>query len=217
MAVARAALSLPLVAVVVAVPAPPAHAAAYSAPLRTAARQLPVAAENNDGYDRDRYFGADWTDANGDCQNTRHEVLIKESTIAPTYSKGGCTVVRGSWFSYFDSKVHSDPLAVQIDHLVPVAEAWSSGARRWTQGRRVAFYNDIGDPRELNAVTSAVNQDKVAYGPEDWMPRTNRCRYIAEWVALKHRWGLTVDNRERAALVAYADSCPDVTVTVSKA
>jgi hypothetical protein len=195
----------------------PAEAASYySAPLRTAARSLAVAAENNTGYDRNRYFGY-WNDANRDCQNTRAEVLLQETRSAVTYTTARrCTLRTGRWVSPWDNRIHTSASAVEIDHTVPVHEAWGSGARYWSQARRVAFYNDLGDSRSLNALTAALNSAKQARGPESWMPPANRCAYIGQWVAVKIRWGLRVDSAEKAALIRYADSCPNVRVSVTR-
>lgn len=195
----------------------PAEAATvYKAPLRTAVRALVVAAEVNAGYDRDRYFGV-WRDTNGDCQKTRQEVLVQESRAAVSYTSRGCTANRGRWVTSWDNRVHTSASTVQIDHTVPVHEAWGSGARYWSQARRVAFYNDLGDSRTLSAQTSALNSSKQASGPEAWMPPKNRCAYIGQWVAVKIRWGLRVDSAEKAALVRYADSCSNITLTVTRA
>ena len=188
----------------------------YSQPLRTAVRQLPVAAEANAGYDRTRYFGR-WTDADRDCQYSRHEVLIRESAVPPRYSSRRCTVTAGRWRPFYDGRTYTLPTQLEIDHLVPVAEAWGSGARRWTQARRVAFYNDLGVPYALNAMPTDLNRAKRASGPEAWMPPANRCRYVEVWTAVKHRWRLSVDPVERAALIRYADSCPNRTVRVPRA
>ena len=195
----------------------PAEAASYySAPLRTAARSLAVAAENNAGYDRTRYFGY-WNDTNRDCQNTRAEVLLQETKSAVTYTTARrCTLRTGRWVSIWDNRIHSSASGVEIDHTVPVHEAWGSGARYWPQARRVAFYNDLGDSRSLNALTAALNSAKQARGPESWMPPANRCAYIGQWIAVKIRWGLRVDSVEKAALVRYADSCPNVRVSVTR-
>lgn len=194
----------------------PAEAATvYKGSLRSAARALPVAVEGNTGYDRDRYFGT-WKDLNRDCQNTRAEVLVQESKVRATFSSRGCTVSKGKWVTTWDNRTHYYASTVQIDHHVPVHEAWGSGARNWTQARRVAFYNDLGDGRALNAQTSALNSSKQAKGPEAWMPPKNRCKYVADWVAVKIRWGLKVDKTERAALIRYADSCPAMALTVTK-
>lgn len=197
--------------------APASASSTYRAPLRSAVRQLPVAAENNAGYDRNRYFGS-WIDADHDCHNTRQEVLAQESSIKVGYSaiSHGCTVSSGRWFTVFDGKTYTSPTQVQIDHLVPVAEAWGSGAQTWTQARRRSFYNDLGDTRSLNAMASSLNGAKSAKGPEDWLPPANRCRYVELWTAVKIRWGLKVDTRERAALIKLADHCPNHTVRVTR-
>ena len=177
---------------------------------------LPVAAENNAGYDRYAQFG-NWKDANGDCQNTRAEVLISETKVTPTYTTTRkCTVAKGKWVTSWDLVTHTSASTVQIDHMVPVHEAWGSGARYWTQAKRVAFYNDLGDRRTLNAQTSALNSAKQARGPEQWLPPKNQCQYIADWTAVKIRWGLKVDATEKAFLVKKAASCSNTTLTVTR-
>ena len=196
--------------------APASAGTTYSAPLRTAVSSLPVAAENNTGYDRDAQFG-DWKDANGDCQNTRAEVLIAESKVSPTYTTTRkCAVAKGKWVTGWDLVTHTSASTVQIDHMVPVHEAWGSGARYWTQAKRVAFYNDLGDTRSLNAQTSALNSSKQARGPEAWLPPKNQCQYISDWTAVKIRWGLKVDATEKAFLVKKAASCANTTLTVTR-
>ncbi len=210
-----AAFALAVSAATASVIAPPAAGAAelYSAPLQTAVRSLQVAPENNAGYDRDRLFG-DWRDADGDCQNTRHEVLITESQIAPTFSLSGCTVVAGQWTTFYDDRTYTSAADVDIDHMVPLAEAWGSGAQAWTQAQRVAYANDLGYEGSLNAMSGPLNSSKSARGPEEWLPPANVCRYIAVWIAVKIRWSLTVDPAEQAALIRQADTCPATTVTV---
>lgn len=74
----------------------------------------------------------------------------------------------------------------------------------------------MGDRRALNPQTNALNSSKQASGPEAWMPPKNRCRYVADWVAIKIRWGLKVDRAEKDALVKFANSCSSRTITVTK-
>ena len=100
--------------------------------------------------------------------------------------------------------------------MVPVHEAWGSGARYWSKAKRVAFYNDLGDARSLNAQTSALNSAKQARGPEQWLPPKNQCQYIADWTAVKIRWGLKADATEKAFLVKKAASCPNTTLKVTR-
>ena len=120
----------------------------------------------------------------------------------------------GRWQSFYDGKTYTSPTQLQIDHFVPLAEAWGSGARTWTQARRVAFANDLGVRYALNAMPASLNQSKQASGPEQWMPPVNRCRYVEIWVAMKHRWQLSVDPAEQAALLRFADGCADRPIVV---
>jgi hypothetical protein len=183
----------------------------YSAPLQDAIDDLPVQAEDRTGYLRSKF--RHWIDADGDGCNTRREVLIAEAddpvTVGPP-----CTLTGGRWFSYYDRRSWTDPSRIDIDHMVPLAEAWDSGASSWTADRRRDFANDLGDRRSLVGVTDSVNRSKGDQDPTDWMPQFDRCRYLREWVAVKHRWSLTVDASEQDALEDLADDCTNATITV---
>lgn len=193
--------------------ATPAQAATVSKPLRTMIADLPVATEVRTGYSRDLF--PHWIDADSDSCNTRYEVLIAEAVTAPTVGSS-CTLTGGRWFSYYDGLYWTLPADLDIDHFVPLAEAWDSGARNWTTAQRQAFANDLGDSRSLAAVTDNENQTKSDQDPAEWMPPLTSvyCRYITEWAAVKTRWGLTVDTAEKSALTSYAASCTNSTVTV---
>ncbi|MEU2615582.1 HNH endonuclease family protein [Micromonospora sp. NPDC007271] len=194
----------------------PAWAASYSAPLTTAVASLPVASEVRTGYSRDLF--PHWIDADGNGCNTRNEVLIAEAVTKPTIS-GTCTLSGGRWYSYYDNAYWTLTSDVDIDHMVPLAEAWDSGARNWTTSRRQAYANDLGDSRALAGVTDNVNQAKGDQDPATWMPpyASARCRYLNEWVAVKIRWRLTVDSAEKNALTSWANSCPNSTISVTYA
>jgi Protein of unknown function (DUF1524) len=203
-------------AATLAIPTPAEAAETYSAPLRTAVAELPVAVENRTGYSRDLF--PHWIDADSDGCNTRYEVLIAEAVNAPTVGSG-CTLSGGRWYSYYDNLYWTNPSDLDIDHLVALAEAWDSGARTWTTSRRRDYANDLGDYRTLVAVTDDVNQAKSDKDPAQWMPpySSARCRYIQEWVAVKIRWRLTVDSAEKSALTSWANNCTNVTITVTRA
>ncbi|MDQ0771550.1 hypothetical protein QF026_000016 [Streptomyces aurantiacus] len=98
--------------------------------------------------------------------------------------------------------------------MVPLAEAWDSGASAWTAARRQAYANDLDADRSLVAVTARTNRSKADQDPADWQPplADARCTYTADWVATKLRWQLTADDRERAALTELAASCGQETV-----
>ena len=193
-------------------PAVPAQGATtVTKRLRAAVRDLPVARETRRGYDRDRFDH--WVDADGDCQDTRDEVLRAESRVRVS----GCDIRRGRWRSYYDGRIWRSSADVDIDHLVPLAEAWDSGARRWTGGSRQRFANDLGDRRSLVAVTDNVNQSKSDQDPAEWQPRLGRCRYVREWTAVKIRWSLKVDRAEKRAMARRANRCTNTRLRVRRA
>ena len=202
-----------LLALLVGAPAV-AYAEQYSAPLQTAVADLSVATEVRTGYDRALF--QHWIDADGDGCSTRNEVLLAEADDPPTVS-GTCTLSGGRWFSYYDRVSWTSTSDLDIDHLVPLAEAWDSGARTWTSTVRRDFANDLGDYRSLVAVTDNVNQAKGDQDPGTWLPQYDQCRYLREFVAVKHRWRLTVDSAEKAAMTSLASSCTNTTITVTLA
>ncbi|WP_240769641.1 excalibur calcium-binding domain-containing protein [Nocardioides sp.] len=179
--------------------------------LRAAIRNLPVAAETPAGYARSKF--RHWIDADGDCQDTRDEVLKAESRVAVS----GCDIRRGKWFSYYDRRTWTLATDVDIDHVVALKEAWDSGAKRWNADTRKRFANDLGDKRSLVAVTDNVNQSKSDRDPAEWLPRYSKCRYVAEWTAVKIRWSLKVNRAEKAKLAKVASGCRNVVLTVRKA
>ena len=191
-----------------------AHAETYSAPLTTAISDLTVASEVRTGYSRDLF--PHWIDADGDGCSTRSEVLIAEADDPVTIS-GTCTITKGRWYSYYDQVSWTDPADVDIDHMVPLAEAWDSGARTWTTTTRKAFANDLGDYRTLVGVTDNVNQAKGDQDPATWLPQYDRCRYLREFVAVKLRWRLSIDSAEKQAMTSLASSCTNSTITVTRA
>lgn len=193
---------------------PAAYADGYSAPLTTAIADLKVAKEVRTGYARKLF--PHWVDADGDGCSTRNEVLIKEADDPVTVGSG-CSLSGGRWFSYYDRVSWTDPADLDIDHLVPLAEAWDSGARTWSTATRQAYANDLGDARSLVGVTDNVNQSKGDQDPAEWLPRYGKCRYLREWVAVKHRWRLRVDKGEKAALRSLVKGCANATITVTLA
>lgn len=179
--------------------------------VRAAVRHLPVAGETRAGYDRDKF--RHWVDADEDCRDTRDEVLAAESKVTVS----GCDIARGRWFSYYDGRTWRNSSDVDIDHLVPLAEAWDSGAKRWNAGTRERFANDLGDKRALVAVTDNVNQSKSDSDIAEWLPRRAHCRYLREWTAVKTRWSLTVNKAEKRIMRRLADDCRNTALHVTRA
>ncbi|MDN3058960.1 HNH endonuclease family protein [Streptomyces sp. SRF1] len=193
-------------------PASAAPSQTVTTTLREAIHTLPVAAEDRTGYQRTAF--KHWVDADTDGCNTRAEVLISEAIEPPTVS-GRCTLSGGIWHSYYDNADVQDARGLDIDHMVPLAEAWDSGASTWSAQERQDYANDLGDIRSLAAVSARENRSKADQDPNEWLPSDPgaRCRYIEEWTVVKARWGLSADPREVTALTNLADSCRDTRIT----
>lgn len=197
---------------VVTAPADPADAGELvKVRLHRAVKDLPVARETRRGYDREKF--RHWVDADGDCRDTRDEVLAAESLVGVR----GCDVRRGKWRSYYDRVVVRWSSRLDVDHMVPLAEAWDSGAKRWNTRTRSRFANDLRDVRSLVAVTTSSNRSKSDQDPAEWMPAYGRCRYVQEWTAVKIRWSLKVNRAEKRALVRRASRCANVVIHVRRA
>ncbi|MFG3003837.1 HNH endonuclease family protein [Streptomyces calvus] len=164
---------------------------------------LPVRTEDRTGYSRDLF--PHWITISGAC-NTRETVLKRDGSNVQTDSS--CAATSGSWYSPYDGATWSAASDVDIDHLVPLAEAWDSGADAWTTSRRQSFANDLTRP-QLLAVTDNVNQAKGDQDPATWMPsRTSyHCVYVRAWVQVKYYYGLSVDSAEKSALQGYLAGC----------
>jgi hypothetical protein len=170
--------------------------------------------KESDSYDRDRF--RHWVNVEDKC-SAREFVLREESAAKVSYSdKDECVISAGLWLSLYDTTELSDPSSVDIDHMVPLKEAWESGAHSWNDGKRRSYANDIGDERSLIAVSAKSNRSKSDRDPKDWMPtaKSYTCQYISDWVAVKYRWDLTMDKAEKTSIQKSSEKCEDTTVLV---
>ncbi|MCX4673679.1 HNH endonuclease family protein [Streptomyces sp. NBC_01381] len=185
-------------------------------PVRDALAALTVTDEVRTGYDRDLF--RHWIDADRDGCSTRSEVLLDEAVTAPDRT-GRCTLTGGRWYSPYDDQYVDGPRALDIDHYVPLAESWDSGASAWTPKEREAYANDLDDTRSLIAVTAASNRSKADQDPATWMPPAAgyHCEYVTTWVTIKTRWSLAVDPAEAAKLASTLNECPNTLIEVERA
>lgn len=181
-------------------PAPPVNPAQAGQQLDG----LPVAPPlSMAGYSRDRF--PHWIEQPGGC-DTREVVLKRDGTGVQTTQS--CHVTTGHWVSPYDNKTFTNPTGMDIDHVVPLADAWRSGARNWTDDKRKQFANDLTDP-QLLAVSASVNRAKGDQDPSQWKP-TNRgywCTYAENWIIVKRQWQLTVTETEKTALKEMLGTC----------
>ena len=151
-----------------------------------------------------------WVDANRDCQDARQEVLIAESTEPVVFkSEDQCRVESGLWIAPFTGAVETDPSKLDVDHLVPLANAHRSGGHAWQKEQKRDYANDLTNPAHLVAVTRSANRSKGSRGPEEWRPpdETYWCQYATDWASIKTEWGLTVTPVERDALAEMLSTC----------
>ena len=172
--------------------------------------QIRTAPERVGGYDRKLF--KHWIDADKNGCDTRKEVLIAEAIVKP--KKGPkCVLSGGKWISPYDGKSFTKDSGLDVDHVVPLAEAWRSGAWSWTAKQRQDFANDLSDSRVLIAVTASANRSKGDQDPKTWLPSKGKCTYIESWVAVKVRYSLTFDTGELSVIQSYFTSCPITNVS----
>jgi hypothetical protein len=151
-----------------------------------------------------------WTDLDHDCQDTRAEVLIQESRVPVTFRSGGrCTVDTGFWTSPYTGANLTTAGSLDIDHLVPLANAHRSGAWAWDDAQRSRYANDLDQPEQLVAVELGANRSKGDSAPDEWRPPNpdTWCAYAQAWLRVKARWHLTVTPAERSTLVDMLGRC----------
>lgn len=148
-----------------------------------------------------------WADVDGNGCDARQDALIAWSTVPATVNRAGtCKVIAGSWVSPYDLKASNNAGDFDVDHLVPLANAFQSGGWAWSTERRRAFANN---PGELVVASASSNRSKGADSPDQWRPsnRDSWCAYADGWVKVKSAWGLTVTTSERDALGQMLDTC----------
>ncbi|TFK42303.1 hypothetical protein BDQ12DRAFT_269027 [Crucibulum laeve] len=175
-----------------------------AATARTYLSELVVAVDSNSpAYSRDLF--KTWDIISGTC-DTRETVLKRDGTNVVTSS--ACAATSGNWVSPYDNVATTLASDLDIDHLVPLKEAWLSGARNWTPAQRESFANDLTRP-QLVAVTDNLNESKGDKDPANWMPplASYKCTYVRAWITVKHFYSLTIDTAEKTALSNFLVGC----------
>lgn len=161
------------------------------------------------GYSRERFVH--WSDAQENGWNvsdpscdTREAALIRDGRKVQVGD--GCDVASGRWLDPYTRRTYTDPADIDIDHVVPLANAWRSGASGWSADERERYAND---PEVLLSVEDNANQEKGDKGPEAWKPpnRSYYCEYARRWIWIKSDYGLSVNPSERSALKGMLARC----------
>jgi uncharacterized protein DUF1524/excalibur calcium-binding domain-containing protein len=166
------------------------------------------------GYSRDQ-FGSGWVDTDHNGCDTRNDVLARDLT-GEVFEPGtrDCVVEAGTLADPYSGRTiefrrgEGTSEAVQIDHVVPLSDAWQKGAQQWDAARRTEFAND---PLNLLAVDGPLNQSKGDSDAATWLPptRSYRCAYVARQVAVKVTYELWMTRAERDAVAGVLGTCPD--------
>jgi hypothetical protein len=140
-----------------------------------------------------------WIDEDGNCRDTRVEVLLRDSRSKVRYAKKGCKIVSGEWEDFYTGEVYRKASLVDIDHVVSLKEAHDSGGARWSTEDKRRFANDT---ENLVVTGRWINRDKGAKSPRDWLPaqKERACRYLQKWLGIKKKYQLSVDSRDRFAV-----------------
>ncbi|MEV6306232.1 HNH endonuclease family protein [Actinoplanes sp. NPDC051861] len=188
--------------VVVAEPNPPASTSDGSDAAVQLSKLTVAKAASMKGYSREKF--PHWRDTGDNC-DVRDTVLERDGEKVKL---SGCNVVAGTWHSVYDDQVLSSPTKVDIDHMVPLANAWRSGAGEWTNDKRGEFANDLERP-QLVAVSATSNRSKGDQDPSTWKPpaREHWCTYAEDWITVKSYWKLTVTSAEKDALADMLETC----------
>ncbi|NQV97088.1 MAG: HNH endonuclease [Acidimicrobiaceae bacterium] len=180
---------------------------------KSALASIKVENEHPNGYRRSLFIH--WTDVDGDGCDTREQVLIRDTVTKAQVDPYRCYLVAGDWVSPYDGAKLGNRGDVDIDHLVALKEAWDSGAWNWSEAQREAYANDTTDRRTLIAVTDRANISKGDKDPSNWMPplRSYWCTYLGDWISVKARWGLSMDQSEYGRIKnLLASDCSSLTI-----
>jgi hypothetical protein len=155
------------------------------------------------GYSRDLF--PHWITQSGTC-DTRDQVLKRDGSGVTVDSQ--CEPTAGRWYSVYDATWVEDDSSVDIDHIVPLAEAWKSGANAWSTSRRQQFANDL-TVSQLIAVSASSNRSKGDRDPSEWKPTNSsvHCIYAREWIWVKHTYALSLQSAEKTALQQMLGTC----------
>ena len=149
-----------------------------------------------------------WQDSDGDCMNTRHEMLALQATGPVTLSPDGCLVSRGHWLDPFSGKLYTQASDLDVDHIVPLAWTHEHGGANWPRQQKARFAND---PENLLVVDDGLNQAKGARGPDTWLPpnRLYRCAYLARWALILNKYQLSLSDPEAHLFGRAQRACRD--------
>jgi hypothetical protein len=147
-----------------------------------------------------------WIDEDGDCQNTRAEILIRTSIPEPKLDPANCVVKSGVWYDDYSGAIFTRADQLDIDHVVPIKWAYDHGAKNWSKDKKMIFAND---EYNLMAVDLRLNRQKGAKGPNHWMPPNPdyRCKYLNRFNRIVSKYGLVYNDQEKQFMKDHLCAC----------
>ncbi|WP_265447812.1 HNH endonuclease family protein [Flexivirga meconopsidis] len=162
------------------------------------------------GYSRDLF--PHWRDAStwgwpvapNDACNARNAALYRDGQNVQMSST--CTNLTGTWIDPYGAGKYNAASDIDIDHMVPLGNAWATGADNWTTTKRTQYAND---PLVLVSAKDTLNQSKGDKDPSVWKPPNTAayCLYATRWVLVKKKYNLWVTSAEKSALNTMFGSC----------
>ena len=174
-------------------------------------------------YDRKKHFGS-WVNQDpSTCMNTRGTVLLRDTenpdTVTYTTPRR-CTIATGSWNDPYTDANYKDGKQVQIDHVVPLKNAYLSGAYQWDFPKRCNYANFLKFNKHLLTVNASENMRKGDSGPDHYMPPNTKfhCEYMKIWLTVKAVWNLDLPATEKQSIEeqSHAQHCRDTTVDLEE-
>lgn len=172
-------------------------------------------------YERERHFGYWLKYENAEtCLNTRGLLLLSTSLVTPEVTETPCRVATGEWYDSYTDAHYFDAQDVQVDHMVPLKNAYISGAFAWDWKKRCAYFNFLANDFHLKVVHRDANLKKLDKGPDQWIPSnaSYTCAYLSEWLKVKAIWRLMLSEKEAQAIskIIKTEKCPASAFTITK-
>jgi hypothetical protein len=157
-------------------------------------------------YVRDMWMSR-WTDKDGDCRDTRHELLADTSVINAVLSPNECRVLGGTWKDQYTGETFHRPKDLDLDHIVPLAYMHRNGGSRWPRELREQFAED---PDNLLLVSASANRSKSDKGPSKWLPKENLCTYHDQWRKMQEKYQIDLPKEDDMTLIElYRAKCAE--------
>lgn len=179
---------------------------------------LTVAEPQKVAYNRDEWNH--WISAGRGCWTVREQVLSVEAvpgSLSMLDSSGkatsdvnaACEITSGKWNDPYTGKEFTNPKDLDIDHLIPLKNAASTGGQAWDKNKKEAYANDTGYANHLIAVDASANRSKSDKGPAAWKPANEGywCEYATSWITVASNYQLTVSSADKAALAQMLGKC----------